>query len=56
MKHSMEMCLLDLWKLFTGGTGNAELKRECKNGKAHLDWSQRGFGLINGNDCYFYLI
>lgn len=24
----MEMCVLDLWKLFAGGTGNAELERE----------------------------
>lgn len=55
VKHSMEMCVLDLWKLFTGGTGN-ELERGHKNGKAHLGRLQRGFGLINGNDCCFYLI
>lgn len=48
--------MLDLWKLFTGGTGNAELEREHKNNKAHLGWSKRGFGLTNENDSYFYLL
>lgn len=37
------------------GTSNAELKRS-QNGNTHLGWSQRGFGLINGNESDFYLI
>lgn len=35
------------------GIGNAD-RRDYKNGTAHLGLSQRGFGLTNGNGCYFH--
>lgn len=37
------------------GFVNVEFRREYKNGKVYLGWFYRGFGLMNGNDCYFYV-
>lgn len=48
VKNPTDVCALEIWKMVVGELVMLNLV------EAHLGWSQRGLGLINGNDCYFH--